>query len=126
MLNEHNLQTVPGLPQLFYKQGDSKKPNLIIAKVVDDLLLAGDDNELAYFRESISKRFKVGRFVTDTSFVFYRLHINQGFNFDLEIDMQEYMNTITPINILRDREKEKTKHLLLQKSLSHYYSSLVN
>jgi len=84
LLSDEALETVPGLPQLFYKKNKEELPILVIAKVVDDLLIAGQPEELEKFHTAISKRFQVGRFTKETSIVFYRLHIFQHENYNLD------------------------------------------
>jgi len=106
LLSDEALETVPGLPQLFYKKNKEELPILVIAKVVDDLLIAGQPEELEKFHTAISKRFQVGRFTKETSIVFYRLHIFQHENYNLDISMSEFMETITPIEITKERKKE--------------------
>ena len=72
-MSGQGIHQVVGLPQLFIKYGSHGLPVLIIAKVVDDLLIAGTKEEVHAFHESIEKRFKVGRFLTKGIFIFNRL-----------------------------------------------------
>lgn len=52
MLDEFNAETVPGLPQLFFKRNLNNQPDSIIAKVAEDILLAGTVAELNKFRHT--------------------------------------------------------------------------
>ena len=106
MLDEYGLEPVPGIPQIFFKKNSERVPDLVIAKVVDDLLIAGSELEVEQFKKKISKRFQLGRFMTDKSLVFYRIHIKQNENFDIEASMSEYLTTIHPLEISRERRKE--------------------
>ena len=98
---------VIGLPQLFIKYGESGLPILIIAKVVDDMLIAGRKEEIKKFHDSISRRFKVGRFLTEGTLVFNRLYIKQRPDRSIVASMQEYLDTIKPLEISRSRRKEQ-------------------
>ena len=105
-MNTYGLQEIPGMPQLFVLQGEDPTPRLILAKVVDDFLLAGNKAEIQKFRDAISKRFKVGQFSDKGTLVFNRLHIKQHENWDIELSMEEYMDTIHPLNLPKDRRKQ--------------------
>ncbi len=51
-------------------------------------------------------RLEVGRFSQNTSLVFNRLHIKQHPNGDIELSMEEYMETISPLHLSRERKKK--------------------
>ncbi len=102
----YGLQEIPGMAQLFVLHSREPSPRLILAKVVDDFLLAGDKNEIRLFREAISKRFKVGQFAEGGTLVFNRLHITQHDNWDIEVSMEEYAETINPLTLPKERRKQ--------------------
>ncbi len=85
-----------GLPQLFVYRNEQGPPRLLIAKVVDDFLFADSHTEISDFRKAISNYFDVGLLSQDTSLVFKRLHIQQHANVDIELSVEEYMETISP------------------------------
>ncbi len=88
VIDTYGLEVVPDLPQLFVLRGNQGPPVFLIAKVVDDFLLAGSPHEVCRFQNAISTRFEVGRFSQDTSLVFNRLHIEQHPNEDIELSME--------------------------------------
>jgi hypothetical protein len=47
---------IPGIPQLFKKQSDSKNPPTILAKVTDDILLVGTESALGSFIQTFAHR----------------------------------------------------------------------
>ena len=98
---------VPGLPQLFAKRDANGHLILIIAKVIDDLIIAGEPEVTDQFHRDISAKFKVGRYLTDPEAIFNRLNISTKPNGDVEISMEEYLSTIQPIDIPRDRRKQQ-------------------
>ncbi len=102
MIGTCGLDIVPGLPKLFVYRGEQEPSRLLIAKVADDFLIAGSPAEISNFRKAISDGFEVGLFSQDTSNVFNRLHIKQYANRDIELSMEEYMNTIYPLTISRE------------------------
>ena len=107
---EYGLEIVPGMPQLFiFRCNTSRRILLLVAKVVDDLLLAGTDNALSTFREAIMKRFKVGRYTSGSSLLFNRLHITRQENGDVHISMREFLDTIDKLELSRSRRKEQDK-----------------
>ncbi len=72
-----------GPPQLFVYRNEQGRPRLLIAKVVDDFLIAGALTEISNFRFAISDLFEVGRFSQDISVVFHCLHIKQHSSGDI-------------------------------------------
>ncbi len=50
------------MAQLFVINGHGPSPRLLLAKAVDEFLLAGDKDGIRQFREAISRRFIVGPF----------------------------------------------------------------
>ncbi len=66
-----------------YIEVNKEPPRLLIAKVVDDFLIAGARTEISNFRFAISDRFEVGRFSQDISVVVHCLHIKQHSSGDI-------------------------------------------
>ncbi len=58
LLNTYGFETIPGLPQLFVLKSNNGSLQLIVAKVVDDFLLAGLPSEISRFHRTIAKRFQ--------------------------------------------------------------------
>ena len=101
------LETVPGFPQLFLMRNELSTPKLIIAKIVDDFLLAGRKDELNSFHNNISQKFKVGRFLLDQKVIFNRLHISQDNEYNVTISMDEYMDKISPLVLTTNTKKQQ-------------------
>ena len=96
-----------GLPQFFLKTDEKGLPVLILAKVVDDLIIAGKPEEIQAFHAAVSKRFKVGRFLTDGTLIFNRLYIEQRADGSIKADMREFLDKIKPLEISRSRRREQ-------------------
>ncbi len=116
MIDTYGLYIVPRLPQTFVYRCEQGPPRLLIAKVVDDFLVAGSCTEISNFRKAISDRFEVGRFSQDTSLVFNRLNIKQHANGDIEISVEEYMDTMSPLKLYRARN-----HALRSSNLTRFW-----
>lgn len=105
-LSSQNIFEVHGLPQLFVRRHPDGSIALALAKVVDDLLLAGTASEITAFHTAISARFKVGRFTLDDDLIFNGLHISRDSSGNIKYDMIEYFSGIHPIPLSRSRRKE--------------------
>ena len=88
-LKTQGLHQVARFPKLFVRRNQAEIPTLLIAKVVDDMLLAGEASEMISFVEKLAKRFEVGRHVEDPSFVFNRLAITRSPESHISFDMDE-------------------------------------
>ena len=108
-MTEQGIHQNIGLPQLFVNFGRNGFPILIFAKVVDDLLISGTKDEVKNFHASIEKRFKVGRFLTDSILIFKCLYIQQRADGSIILIMCEFLKNIKAIEISRSRRKEQKK-----------------
>jgi hypothetical protein len=77
---------------------------LILAKVVDDILLAGSSADTQSFYTALNSRFKVGRFVCN-AFIFNGLHIPQGDDFSIQFNINGFLGMCLPINLSPARRK---------------------
>ncbi len=98
MIGTYDLEVVPSVPQRSVQRGGEDPPLLVVAKVVDDFFLRAH-YEICGFLNAISTRFGVGRFSQDTFLVLNRLHIKQHPSRDIELSMEEYMETISPSQV---------------------------
>ncbi len=77
------MDILPGLPQLFVYRSEQGPQRLLIAKVVDEFLIAGSSTEISNFRKAIFDRFEVVQVSQDTSLFFNRMHIKHHANGDI-------------------------------------------
>jgi hypothetical protein len=61
-LADYGFTTIPGLSQMSIFRTTTGRIKLLLAKVVDDLLLAGSINSINKFPSNLSSQFKVGLF----------------------------------------------------------------
>lgn len=104
-LKSQDLEEVPGLPQIFIRLVDGIIV-LALCKVVDDILIVGSAEHIHEFYTALSEKFTVGRMHMDQTVIFNGLRIARESNVDVVYDMEEYFNSITTIDITRDRRKQ--------------------
>ena len=85
-----------------------------MAKVVDDFLIAGCTRHIQEFHDSLSQRFVVGSFVMNKDLVFNRLHIHKCKDGSLVLGMQEYVDSITPLPVTRERRRQSLHRCTLE------------
>lgn len=105
-LREQGLLPVSGIQQVFIQRAVDGEVLLLVAKVVDDMLLAGPRRVIEDFHLRLSQQFKVGRFTIDQDLVFNGLIIHQDEDFAITVNMQEFFDRIMPIDITRERRKQ--------------------
>lgn len=79
-----------GFPQFFLKRDHNNNVVLLMAKVVDDFLLAGPCQEIIRFRQSMSTGFVLGRFIHQNNLIFNLLHVPRAIDGSIYISMHEY------------------------------------
>ena len=77
----------------------------MIAKVVDDILIAGSREASSRFYSELSAKFKVGSHVTSAKMKFNGLTIEQKPHFDITFNIRKYFDSILPIPHTRSRRK---------------------
>ncbi len=76
---------------------------------------------LVYIKKSVASiklflhAFQVGRFTQDTTLVFKNWHITQKSNDDIDMSTEEYLGTITRLDISRDGGKQYDQYATLEK-----------
>ena len=74
---EQGFEIVPGMHQVFVLRNENKCIVMVLAKVVD-FLLAGSAASNEWFHDSISKKFKISRFINNEDLLFNRPHISRN------------------------------------------------
>ena len=105
-LFSYGFECIPGLPQLFVLRNEKKEIKLLVAKVVDDHLVAGNMEDIFSFHAAFAKRFEIGRFVHSTPLTFNRLLIDQEKDYSISVSMSEYFGSIQSIALSRQRRKQ--------------------
>jgi Reverse transcriptase (RNA-dependent DNA polymerase) len=106
-LFDYGFETLPGLSQFFILRDNSGRITILLAKVVDDLLLAGSVTTMNDFYKALCARFKVGRFTCDRPFIFNALNITQDHSSSsITMDMLDYPAKCIPLSFSPTRLKE--------------------
>jgi Reverse transcriptase (RNA-dependent DNA polymerase) len=106
-LTKQGFSHVNGLSQFFVLRSSDGQILLLLAKVVDDLLVAGSIPSIQDFHNHLCNRFKVGRFVCNESFVFNALQITQDdASFAVTLDMHAFVPKIFLLDISSNRRKD--------------------
>jgi hypothetical protein len=106
-LFDYGFETLPGLSQFFILRDNSGRITILLAKVVDDLLLAGSVTTMNEFYKALCARFKVGRFICDRPFTFNALNITQDHSSSsITMDMLDYPAKCIPLPLSPTRRKE--------------------
>jgi Reverse transcriptase (RNA-dependent DNA polymerase) len=98
---------IPGLPELFEQQSDSKNPPTMLAKVTDDILLVGTEFALASFIRNIRASFDVGRLQYHTNMTLNGALISVA-PLGFTLDITEPLARLSPIPI--DFSRRLTLH----------------
>ena len=105
---------ISGLLQLFVRYSNRGTIEVLVAKVVDDFLIAGCARHIRQFHDSISQRFVVGSFVMNKDLVFNRLHIHKCGDGSLVLGMQEYVDSINPLSVTKERRRQSSHRATLE------------
>ena len=103
---EAGCELVASLSQLYVKRNKSGEIILLVAKLTDDLLLAGTHNELRAFTEQISARFKISKTITTGEIKFNGCTITKNNGGDIQMTMDEYAQEITAIEISKGKKAD--------------------
>lgn len=95
-----------GLPQLYVYFNSDLSIKLILVKVTDDLLVAGQPHHIAEFCKKASSRFKVSKVVLSGDIHFNGSIIKQHEPGNFELSMKEYLSGINSVHVTPSRRKE--------------------
>ena len=107
LLNTAKMELVNGVSQLFLKRSSRGDIILMIAKVTDDLLMAGSVEYMRWFKDIIGKRFPISKCIVDSTVQFNGCRISKSKHGDIEMSMDAYVTAIPFLFVDRDRRKEQ-------------------
>lgn len=105
MLRTAGMERVTGVNQLFTKK-DGERIVLIVAKVIDDFLIAGHRDDIRDFISDLRMEFEVGNTAIGGVFRFNGCEI-QVSAAEIDISMWEYIERLTHIPTSRKRSKQR-------------------
>lgn len=109
-MSTQEVSEVHGLQQLYVKRDTDRSILLIMAKVVDDFLLAGTKYAIQNFYRNLAERLEVGRFIFREDLIFNGLQISQDAYFTVSISMQECFQAIQPVVVPPHRKKNMAQN----------------
>lgn len=107
MIREAGLERINGVSQLFLKRNNNGDISLLIAKITDDLLMAGRPSEMESFVEMLSKTFKTSKVIIGDEILFNGSRIIQDREGNVTMDMYDYIEQIRSIEISMERKNFK-------------------
>ena len=114
MLNIARLQRVPGISQLYTKKDTTDRISLLVAKVTDDFLVAGQVEAIKQFMAKLQDRFIVGKVIVDNIFHFNGCEVEQHTDGSIKVSMNRYLERLRPITISRPRRKQRSEKATAQ------------
>jgi hypothetical protein len=104
---EMQFETAPGLPQLFVKRDEHGEVRLLLGKLVDDFLLAGEKEHLHEFIELAKARFDIGKSKVADRLLFNGAEIIRDGDGSIVLSMEKYVGEkVQTIDLTRQRRKE--------------------
>lgn len=105
MMTTADMKRVEGVNQLFVKEKDGKIA-LIVAKVIDDFLIAGRTEYINDFIRELGREFVIGNTAIGGSFRFNGCEIEVSAA-AIELSMWEYTEKLTQVDMSRKRLKQR-------------------
>lgn len=110
-----------GVQQLLVKRNSNDEIVLLIAKLVDDTLLAGIQSDIEDLLMALKTKFTIKPFTMGTKHVSDRLNIYYFPEFSVEVSMEDYFCQIHPFPLHRQRH-EKTSSICTPEELIAFKS----
>ena len=76
------------MPKLFFNRNNHGDLTIIVAKVVDDFSLGGNQSDINAFHKGILSRFNVGRYIANSDTIFNGMHISRKDGGSVHINMR--------------------------------------
>ncbi len=107
MIDAYGMQRVFGISQIYIVKDHQGTLSLIVAKVTDDFLIAGEIESINHFAKELGNRFEIGKYVVDKPFTFNGCDLSQTSLGTITLSMENYFARIKPIELSRTRKKEQ-------------------
>ena len=104
-MEKSNFTRVNGVPQMFVNRDGKGEIHLILAKVTDDLLIAGETKHIEAFDGLITERFPISKVILEGQIKFNGADIQQDSQGSITLSMDGYMHAISQIQLDKPRLK---------------------
>ncbi len=116
LLSDCGLRQLAYIPQLFFMDTDGML-ELIVIKLVDDILIGGNTSSRSSLTERLKKRFEVGTVShTPGSLMFFGATVSQSEDGDIVLTADEKLSEIKPATIGSVRRKDQESALTRMES----------
>lgn len=106
MIQDVGMKRLLGAHQVFVKRDENGRLALMVAKTTDDFLAAGNKESVAEFFDQMKKRFTVGKAIIADRMKFNGCMITVRSDRAATLDMQDYLDRLSPIEVSRNRRKD--------------------
>lgn len=106
MLEDLGLERVFGVSQLYAKRDKNGRILFLLAKLTDDLLMAGSDACIREFTDKISKQYTISKSIIDAEMKYNGCIIRRDEHGTTSMSMESYVHDIRPIHIDSHRETQ--------------------
>lgn len=110
-LQETGFSKLLGFLQIFVLYDSCGLPKMILAKVVDDILVAGSLLDMHAFFEKMTSKFKLSRFLCDVPFEFHSLFVQQDANGEITLSISAYLKANVHCISLSKQQKSRPDDL---------------
>lgn len=107
LIEEARFERVCGISQFFVKRNTEGKIIMILAKVTDDMLIAGSIEEIKNFITQVEKRFPISKSIINDDIKFNGCDITQDENNTIKMSMNAYVRNMKYIEIPTERKKHR-------------------
>lgn len=119
LMEEGVFEKFYGVSQLYIQRDKNGMPTIILAKVTDDLLMAGDKIGMENLVEDIKKRFELRKVIIGENITFNGGDIRQAHDGSVTLDMDSYVQSICFIKVSPARRKFR-KEATTEKEVHDY------
>lgn len=115
------------IPQLFYSFNNQGEIQMLLAKIVDDIILTGEEGITAKFIDDFNRVFELGSVVSGPGEMrFFGTNLLQKDDMSVEIDVDDKLSNVFEYSFLRQRRKQMEEQVndLEKKSFMSVNSTL--
>lgn len=109
LLNDGEVERIFGISQLYRLRNAEGQTILLIAKVTDDLLMAGSIANMKAFTDKLQRRFNISKIRNNEPINFNGCAISQSNTGDILLSMQSFAKGINRIPLSRSRRKQQNE-----------------
>lgn len=106
LLSICGFERVQGASQLYILRNEDGTIIMLLAKVTDDMLMAGSPTTMNEFISKLEQEFTLSKAIVNGPVIYNGCRITQDDDGTIQLSTEEYLTAISPINVNRGRRKE--------------------